>query len=210
MLDLAAGTGKLTRLLLQRFEQVTAVEPDEEMRALLGDTAPRAEVFAGTAERIPLDAAAVDAVFVADAFHWFGTRAAVAEIGRVLRPGGGLVLLWKGWDRAQFDPPMPEPVLERLDAIYVRSGRPGGARYASREWREAFAGSPFEPLREDEVQHTVALERDAAVSLWLSVSSVASLPHHERVDLAREMREALAAAYRLTERVAIHWTRLAT
>ena len=85
IVDLAAGTGKLTRLLAASGATVIAVEPVAEMRAAI--PAP-AQVLEGTAERIPLDTASADLVTVAQAFHWFDGDAALAEIHRVLRPGG--------------------------------------------------------------------------------------------------------------------------
>jgi SAM-dependent methyltransferase len=91
VLDLGAGTGKLTSGLLALGLQVVAVEPSEEMRALI---APSADVRAGIAEAIPLEDATVDAVLVGQAFHWFDRNPALAEIGRVLRPGGTVGLLW--------------------------------------------------------------------------------------------------------------------
>ncbi len=94
VLDLAAGTGKLTRLLVERLARVVAVEPDESMRALLQARVPGAEAVAGSAEAIPLADASVDAAFVAEAFHWFDYQAALGELARVLRPGAPLVLLW--------------------------------------------------------------------------------------------------------------------
>ncbi|GAB3869502.1 hypothetical protein GCM10029964_001870 [Kibdelosporangium lantanae] len=94
VLDLAAGTGKLTESLLARGYHVTAVEPDVEMLAELRRRCPDAEALAGTAEDIPLPDAAVDAVFVGQAFHWFDVPKALAEIGRVLVPGGVLGMLW--------------------------------------------------------------------------------------------------------------------
>ena len=99
VLDLGSGTGKLTRALVERFERVLAVEPLEGMRALLETLVPRAESLAGEAERIRLDDAAVDAVFVAEAFHWFDGDRALAEIARVLRPRGALVLMWNVPDK---------------------------------------------------------------------------------------------------------------
>ena len=107
VLDLAAGTGKLTRLLLPRFGHVVAVEPDEAMLAVLAEVLPGAEARAGSANAIPLPDGAVDAVFVAEAFHWFASDATVAEIVRVLRPGGGLVLLWN--TQIQHDPRFSRP-----------------------------------------------------------------------------------------------------
>jgi SAM-dependent methyltransferase len=94
VLDLAAGTGKLTGSLLARGYHVTAVEPDLEMLAELHKRFPEAEALTGTAEEIPLPDASVDAVFVGQAFHWFDVPKALAEIGRVLRPGGVLGMLW--------------------------------------------------------------------------------------------------------------------
>ena len=88
VVDLGAGTGKLTRVLLPRASQVTAVEPSEGMRAALEQAVPEARSLAGSAESMPLDDASVDAVFVAQAWHWVDPRAAVPEVARVLRPGG--------------------------------------------------------------------------------------------------------------------------
>ena len=94
VLDLGAGTGKLTRVLADRYARVIAVEPLAELRAILAERCPTADVRDGAAERIPLGDAEVDAVFAGQAFHWFANDAAVGEIARVLRPGGVLALLW--------------------------------------------------------------------------------------------------------------------
>jgi SAM-dependent methyltransferase len=94
VLDLGAGTGKLTADLLARADAVVAVEPDAQMRALLTERVPAAEVRSGSAERLDLSDASVDAVFVGQAFHWFARPAADREIARVLRPGGIAGLLW--------------------------------------------------------------------------------------------------------------------
>jgi SAM-dependent methyltransferase len=94
VLELGAGTGKLTRLLASTFGRVVAVEPSEGMRRLLVELCPDAEALAGSAEEIPLADASDDAVFAAEAFHKFDGRRALAEIARVLRPRGALVLMW--------------------------------------------------------------------------------------------------------------------
>lgn len=94
VLDLGAGTGKLTRLLALEFRRVVAVEPAAQMRQLLVANCPSVEALAGTGQAIPLSDVSVDAVYVAQAFHWFDEVRAVAEITRVLRPGGALVLMW--------------------------------------------------------------------------------------------------------------------
>lgn len=94
VLDLAAGTGKLTRSLLDRGLQVTAVEPSPAMRAELERSLPHVTALPGTAESIPLPDASVDAVVVGQAWHWFSPAPAAAEIARVLRPGGRLGVVW--------------------------------------------------------------------------------------------------------------------
>ena len=93
VLDLAAGTGKLTRALLSAGLDVVAVEPQLPLRELLNASVGRERVRAGLAEEIPLPDASVAAVTVADAFHWFDPEVALGEIRRVLRPGGGLAVL---------------------------------------------------------------------------------------------------------------------
>jgi SAM-dependent methyltransferase len=98
VLDLGAGTGKLTQALLDAGHRVTAVEPLDEMRAILTSQLPAARALAGTAEQLPLTDASVDAVAVGSAFHWFDESAALAEIARVLRPDGVLGLLGNRFD----------------------------------------------------------------------------------------------------------------
>ena len=98
LVDLGAGTGKLTRVLIDAGHRVRAVEPLREMRVLLADSAAEAELIEGTAERIPLPAGSADAVLVGAAFHWFDQERALAEIARVLRPPGVLGLLGNGFD----------------------------------------------------------------------------------------------------------------
>lgn len=100
VLDLAAGTGKLTSGLLALGLPVTAVEPDDAMRAELSHRFPQVEALPGTAEAIPLAAGSVDAVLVGQAFHWFDQAAALDEIGRVLRPDGVVGVLWNGEDES--------------------------------------------------------------------------------------------------------------
>lgn len=93
VVDLAAGTGKLTQVLVSEGTDVVAVEPLDRMRAALEETVPGVRALAGTAEQIPLPDAAADAVFVAQAFHWFDAPRALDEIARVLVPGGAVGLL---------------------------------------------------------------------------------------------------------------------
>jgi SAM-dependent methyltransferase len=94
VVDLAAGTGKLTEAIVETGASAVAVEPDDEMRAALRVVLPDVDALAGVAEAIPLPDASADAVLVAQAFHWFDADRACAEIARVLRPGGVLGLVW--------------------------------------------------------------------------------------------------------------------
>jgi SAM-dependent methyltransferase len=92
--DLAAGTGLLTRVLVRKVPQVVAVEPDERMAAVLQARSPGVEVLRGTGEAIPMPDASADGVFVSSAWHWMDPERAVPEIGRVLRDGGRFGVIW--------------------------------------------------------------------------------------------------------------------
>jgi ubiquinone/menaquinone biosynthesis C-methylase UbiE len=128
VLDLAAGTGKLTRQLLAFGAEVAAVEPGREMRAVLERVVPQAEALAGSAEAIPLPGESVDAVTVAQAFHWFRAEEALVEIHRVLRPGGALGLLWNEWDEAD---PLQQAVDVLLSALRPHRAEDGPPPWAA-------------------------------------------------------------------------------
>jgi ubiquinone/menaquinone biosynthesis C-methylase UbiE len=128
VLDLGAGTGKLTRALVPRFGRVVAVEPDDAMRAVLEEVVPGAESLPGSGEAIPLGEGEVDAVFSAEAFHWFASNESVAEIARVLRPGGVLVILWN--IGIEYDD-MGEEAEALIDEMFTRGGEPGLGRILS-------------------------------------------------------------------------------
>ena len=196
VLDLGAGTGRVTRQLARRFADVVAVEPDERMRALHG------EALAGSAEAIPLEDAGVDAVFVGEAFHWFDAEAAIPEIARVLRPRGGLAILWTHW--WETEPPLPEEALALLREPYDRS-RP----QRRPPWRPAFDGSPFEPLRVEPDTDEITVDPDELLTLYSTTSSFASLPVDKREALFRRVRPLLAGPYRLPLKHDLTWTRLA-
>ena len=136
--DLGAGTGKLTRALLGQFDHVVAIEPLDGMRALIPS---EATVLAGTAEAIPLPDGSIDGVFCGESFHWFDWPHALPEIGRVLRPGGHLAMLWNRGEASW--PAAVEEILERV------SDSPGEKRYHAYAWRDAFEASVFEPLRHE-------------------------------------------------------------
>jgi SAM-dependent methyltransferase len=98
VLDVGAGTGKLTRGLVALGLDVVAVEPGGPMLEQLRAAVPEAEGLAGAAESIPLSDASVDAAFAGQAFHWFDAKRALPEFHRVIAPGGGLALIWNWWD----------------------------------------------------------------------------------------------------------------
>jgi SAM-dependent methyltransferase len=198
VLDLAAGTGRLTHELAQRFAHVVAVEPDDDMRALIAD----GEVLAGSAEAIPLDDDSVDAVFVGEAFHWFDASAAIAEIARVLRTRGGLAIVWTHW--WETEPPLPAPALDLLREPWERF-----ANQRNPPWDEAFAGSPFEPLRKERFEEEMTVDVDTLLALYSTTSSLAALPEEERAALLAAVREELSGPYRLPIRHELSWTRLA-
>jgi SAM-dependent methyltransferase len=191
VLDLAAGTGKLTRLLVERFPHVIAVEPLAGMRAVLERVVTEAESLDGTAEAIPLPDASVDAAFVAEAFHWFDAAAAAHELARVLRPGGTLRLVFNVW-KSPFRPslgPEPRRLLEELTA---RAGTGGGPKVVAGEWKRGFENEPFSPLEERHVEHEDLADRDRAVAHLVSTSAAAALPEPERLALAENLRRAIA------------------
>ena len=98
VVDLGAGTGALTRLLVGRADEVVAVEPDDRMRAVLAESVPGVRAVAGRGESIPLPDASADAVVASSSWHWMDTVPTLLEVGRVLLPGGTLAAVWSGPD----------------------------------------------------------------------------------------------------------------
>ena len=215
VVDLAAGSGKLTRPLARRFRDVVAIEPNEEMRAVLAQRSAGIKVLAGTAERIPLPDGSADAIFVGDAFHWFDGAAAVGELARVLRLHGGVALLWNHWwsdgdDRMvnTLEPPLPAEAQALFDEVYFSSGR-AAARAEMAAPLEAFAEGLFEPLSEEAFSRSTVLSGAEIVDLYATVSAVASLPPDKRTELKREVLALLEPSYRLEITTVLQWTRRA-
>jgi ubiquinone/menaquinone biosynthesis C-methylase UbiE len=209
VLDLGAGTGKLTRSLVDRFERVVAVEPDDAMRAVLEEVVPEAEALRGNAQAIPLEADTVDAVFSAEAFHWFASDESVAEISRVLAPRGGLVILWN-IEFGDIEPPLPTEADALLDDAFSRGGAPGLVKVLAGDWRKPLEKGAFEPVRQRDQARVVVRDRERWLAMMLSVSSIASLPDEVRGTLAAKLRELVPERdYRWKIRTIAYWTRLA-
>jgi SAM-dependent methyltransferase len=178
VLDLAAGTGALTRPLLEAGLNVVAVEPVAEMRAALPAAARALE---GTAEAIPLGRSEVDAVVVGQAFHWFDGEAALADIHRVLRPDGLLALFW---NRRVEDDPVNRAIDELVDP---HRGAVPTHRWDA--WRAAFDRTTlFVPLSEDEFPNEQRLDADGMEARIGSISFIAALDDAERKRVLEQAR----------------------
>ena len=190
VLDLAAGTGVVTRELIGRAARVFAVEPDERMRAVLAASGPEAEVLAGRGEDIPLPAASVDAVVISAAWHWLDPVRAVPEITRVLRPGGRLGVIWISRD-------MRVPWVAEFNAFARESreadrpeGRHGGGLGDQRRRRqiEFPPGTPLSPPEELMVEFSVPMTKDQLVGLLGTYSGIITLEADRRAEFSRRVR----------------------
>jgi ubiquinone/menaquinone biosynthesis C-methylase UbiE len=174
VLDLAAGTGKLTRALLAGNLDVVAVEPLAAMRKRLAAAIGAERVREGFAEAIPLGDASVDAVTVADGFHWFQQAEALAEIARVLKPGGGLAVLTTlpDWSGASW--------AHELGTL-IAGVRPEHPYFDGPPWQEALrAVGGWTAPREIRVTTTQSAAPDRIVDYVASMSWVAALPYDRR------------------------------
>jgi SAM-dependent methyltransferase len=185
VLDLGAGTGKLTRLLVERFPRVIAVEPADAMRRFLERLCPTADARSGAADAIPLADASVDAVFAAQAFHWFDDEASITEIDRVLRPGGRFAALFNSAE-GEVDPPIDD-VLHLLLA-----NAPADESYVPLD----LGGGRPPPFAHDHAQfvHRQSFDRESLVAFYASMGWVGDLPDTARLSLLDEVRSRLQAA----------------
>ena len=172
VVDLAAGTGKLTRSLVALGHRVTAVEPLPEMLAQLEAAVPGATPLAGSAESIPLADGSADVVTVAQAYHWFDQAVALREIARVLRPGGRIALVWNARDDSVGW------VAEFVDTVVGRSEfRKGGVDAAVASIDES---GLYGPVERASFAHVQPLGRDELIELVSSRSQCAVLSDEER------------------------------
>jgi SAM-dependent methyltransferase len=181
VVDLAAGTGKLTRLLMPTGATVMAVEPVDEMRAALRSTTPAADARGGSAEQTSLPDASADAVTVAQAFHWFDAPKALAEIHRILRPGGRLALVWNIRD-------LDDPTQRAVDDLFTpyRGETPS---HRSGRWRDTLDASDlFETTDARHFPNIQTLDRESLVRRVASTSFIAELPDSERASVLDRAR----------------------
>ena len=181
VIDLGAGTGKFTRLLSTLAPTLIAVEPVAAMGAQLTRLLPDVRLVDGTAESMPLPTASADAVVCAQAFHWFSTRAALAEIHRVLKPQGRLGLVWNvrdesvGW------------VAAITEIITPYEG--DTPRFHTGRWRETFTGEYFsDPEVTCFAYQHVGSPREVIMDRFLSVSFIAALPDAEKATVTAQLQ----------------------
>ena len=200
VVDLGAGTGKLTQVLVPTGARILALEPIDEMRGVLEATLPGLEALAGTGEAMPLDAGSVDAVAAAQAFHWFDGPRALAEIHRVLRPQGRLGLIWNWRDQSS-------ETQARLSEL-IEPYRGPTPSYGSFRWREAFDGTElFTAL---EVRHFPWVHKttpEDVIDRFASVSFISTLPEDEKARLFERIRALFAGRERaeLAYRTDVYW-----
>lgn len=182
VVDLGAGTGKLTRLLVARGYQVVAVEPIDGMRAVLAGRVPQARVLQGTAEKIPVPDESARAVTAAQAFHWFDPERAEPEIARVLEPNGALVIVWNVRDKQDSLQARLEELMDRYRGEYPnKNARPD-------KWGDDHLFVPeYRAFR-----HEHLLDAETFVERVASVSWIASLPEDENRRVLEETRALIA------------------
>ena len=183
--DVGAGSGIFTRLLLPHCRRLFAVEPVAGMRAICAASLPAVPVIGATGERLPFRDGALDAITVAQAFHWFDAAAAFAEFARVLRPGGRIALLWNTRDRSL-------PWTDRLWGMVAATETHAPWGDAEHWHRTALADTPhFGPRHAATFHHAQVLTPDEVVARVQSVSHVAVLPEPERATLLDAVRDLL-------------------
>jgi SAM-dependent methyltransferase len=193
VLDLAAGTGAVTRELVGHVAQVIAVEPDARMRAVLSARCPEAEILAGRGEDIPLPDTSVDAVLISSAWHWLDHAQAVPEITRVLRAGGTLGVIWNSRDSRV-------PWVAEFNALARKSraanrGLPDGTAARSawgpgdrRRTVEFPPGTPMSPVEERQFEYVLHRTKEELAGLLGTYSGVITLGPTQRADYSRQIR----------------------
>ncbi|HEY2161485.1 MAG TPA: methyltransferase domain-containing protein [Solirubrobacteraceae bacterium] len=198
VLDLGAGTGKLTRALLAGGLDVIAVEPQGPLLEKLAEKVGTERIREGVAEAIPLEQSSVAGVTVADAFHWFDPQPSLMEVARVLRPGGGLAVISTApdWSGASW--------AHELGGIVTES-RPEHPHFDGPSWKESVrAGGGWTEPREVRVTATQSADPERIVDHMASMSWIAGMPEDERASTIERMR-ALIGSGETPDEMPIHF-----
>lgn len=184
ILDIGAGTGKLTRALASTQATVVAVDPVEAMVRLVPEFAPSAHLVVGVAESLPVASRSASAITVAQAFHWFDAEQAWTEFARVLRPRGAVALVWNARLRE----------VEWVDRIWSLMDRiEKTAPWRNHDRPDRFPPHPaFTDVERTSFRHSVEMSEEDVIARVMSVSHVAVLPAADRADLEREVSAILA------------------
>ncbi len=185
LLDLGAGTGKFTQLIVSSGAEILAIEPVEGMRKKFSELLPQIKIIEGSAEKIPRPDHSVDAVVVAQAFHWFDGEKALPELYRVLKTAGKLGLIWNARDESV------DWVSKLTDIIDPHEK--GAPRYKYGVWKKAFKKtSLFSSLSEKNFKYVQKGSPDMIVDRVASISFISALPPKTKAKVLNEVRELLA------------------
>jgi SAM-dependent methyltransferase len=196
VVDLGAGTGALTRLLVEKADEVVAVEPDDRMRSVLVDEVPGIRAVEGRGESIPLPDGSADAVLASSSWHWMEPVPTLNEVARVLVPGGVLGALWSG--------PDPEgPFIVQAQALLAQQseGGAGDRPFTGQILNDALrpvsrleipTGLPFDEPEYARFTWDVALNADELIGLLGTLSWIITMPEEDRVGVMAEARRLLA------------------
>jgi SAM-dependent methyltransferase len=205
IVDLGAGTGALTRLLVEQADEVVAIEPDERMRSVLVASVPGIRAVDGRGESIPLPDACADAVLASSSWHWMDPVPTLREVGRVLAPGGTLAALWSG--------PDPEgPFFTQAQALLdgrsreEEAAKAGGGptldgRFTDRILSDALRPAsilqipdevPFDQPEHHLFRWDVDLNADELIGLLGTLSWIITMPEESRRSLMAEARRLLS------------------
>jgi ubiquinone/menaquinone biosynthesis C-methylase UbiE len=209
IVDLGAGTGKLTRLLSAfGAQEIIAIEPVSAMREHLQLIPSITRIIAGTAEHILLEDNTVDVIFCGQSFHWFANERALTEIHRVLKPNGLLVLIWNTLDYPRYS--WSQQILELINSYQP----PEVPRYRSMKWKSAYENQNLFPcLQHKQFANIQHMTRETVINRFLSVSFIAVLPSEEKekfimkmhqiIDRTEDIREQTFDAPYLTD---VYWS----
>lgn len=206
VLDLAAGTGKLTERLVGVADRIIAVEPSQVLLHILRERVPEAEAVAGSAEAIPVGDATIELLVAGNAFHWFDPRSVAEEASRVLCPEGIVAALWHLPEWPSWFPALLERLAPYQSAESARSGR----RFQSGDWRsgleEKFGQLTAHPLAKTNMRWS----HEEFVQVMASTSHIAALDDTRRNDALRVARAFIADRDQpivVSHRVEVEWAR---